>query len=143
VLDAECVSNGGTPGYSPNLFRIADLDDDGIPDLVSDRNNYECQGATSAMRSNRYGTTLTIFVGGLSNSVAQVYTGSFYGSRVEQDRDGKPFLTVAETAECGKLDAADSPNSGWKTCGHPVVFDASTQSFILGTTPVADNADLG
>ena len=122
-LDAECASKGGTPGPSPNLFATADLNGDGIADLVFDRKNYECRGATSPMDASRYGTTLTIFLGNAANRVTEVYTAPFYGSRVENNPGGKPFLTVATTADC------DQP----ETCGRPVVLDAATHSFVLGT----------
>jgi hypothetical protein len=124
ALDDECVSNGGTPGQSPNVFRKVDLNDDGIPDLVFDRNNYECRGA--AMGSGAYGTTLTIFIGGPSNSVAEVYTGAFYGSRVENGADGKQSLIVADTADCDLADAVNSSNSRWDSCRHRVVLNART-----------------
>jgi beta-lactamase regulating signal transducer with metallopeptidase domain len=116
ALDDECVSNGGTPGQSPNLFRKVDLNGDGIPDLVFDRNNYECRGA--AMGSGAYGTMLTIFIGGPANSVAEVYTGAFYGSRVESGADGKQSLIVADAADCDM-----------ESCGHRVVLDARTHRF--------------
>ena len=123
ALDAECVSNGGTPGQSPNLFRKVDLNGDGIPDLVFDRNNYECRGA--AMGTGEYGTTLTIFIGGPSNSVAEVYTGAFYGSRVENSADGKQSLIVADALDCDMADAANKSNA----CGHRVVLNARTHPF--------------
>jgi beta-lactamase regulating signal transducer with metallopeptidase domain len=122
-LDAECAGHGGTPGPSPNLFTSADLNGDGISDLVFDRKNYKCRGAASPMGSSRYGTTLTIFVGGDAGSLAEVYTGSFYRSRVEEDHNGKPFLTVAATADCGE----------YETCERRVVLDTATHGFVLGS----------
>ena len=122
-LDAECAGHGGTPGPSPNLFTSADLNGDGISDLVFDRKNYKCRGAASPMGSSIYGTTLTIFVGGDAGSLAEVYTGSFYRSRVEEDHNGKPFLTVAATADCGE----------YETCERRVVIDTATHGFVLGS----------
>jgi beta-lactamase regulating signal transducer with metallopeptidase domain len=141
ALDSECIGNGGTPGRSPDLFKTADLNGDGIPDLVFDRKNYECHGAASPVGPSRFGTTLTIFVGGPANSVAEVYTGSFEGSRVENGRDGKPSLTVAAPPDCGKPDAADTQNSGAQPCRRPIVFDTSTNDFVLGTKPITEDAE--
>jgi hypothetical protein len=139
TLDAECFSNGGTPGHSPNLFRTADVNGDDIPDIVFDRMNYECRGAS--LGRGPYGTTLTIFIGGPSHSVAEVYTGSFYGSWVEYGRDGKPSLIVADTANCGTPDATGSSNAGWESCGHRVVLDAPAQGSGPGAEPVSDKAE--
>ena len=139
TLDAECFSSGGTPGQSPNLFRTADFNGDGIPDIVFDRMNYECRGAT--VGPGRYGTTLTIFIGGPSHSVAEVYTGSFYGSWVEYGRDGKPSLIVADAANCGTPDAEGDSNSGWESCGHRVVLNPPAQGSGSAAEPVSDKAE--
>ena len=133
ALDGECISNGGTPGQSPNLFTTADLNGDGVPDLVFDRTHYECGGAT--VGSGRYGTTLTIFLASPSNNVAQVYTGSFYGSWVEYGRDGKPSLIVADAAGC------DSRNDAWQLCGHRLAFGAPDGSGLGIESAVEKNAD--
>lgn len=139
TLDAECFSGGGTPGQSPNLFRTADFNDDGIPDIVFDRMNYECRGA--AIGRGRYGTTLTIFIGGPSHSVAEVYTGAFYGSWVDYGRDGKASLIVADAADCGTPDAAGTSITGWESCGHRVALHAPAQSSAPGPEPISDKAE--
>lgn len=134
TLDTECAGGGGTPGASPNLIRTADLNRDGVPDLVFDRMNYECRGGS--VGRGRYDTTLTIFLANPSGAVAEVHTGAFYGSWIEFARDGKASLIVADTADCAKTGAGGEPNTGWEWCGHRLTFNPPPD--VSGAEPAAD-----
>lgn len=129
ALDSDCRGYGGKPGRSPDLLKIADLNADGIRDYVTDLNNYNCDGAASAMGSGQSGAALTVYVGGPANSAIQVYQATVQASRIETaGGKGRLFVDVGG-ADCGQANAARIPFARWEFCSRELVWNPARQSF--------------
>jgi hypothetical protein len=139
-MNAICRDASGTPGRSPELIKIADLNGDGMNDYVVDMGSFNCEGAASVMVNGQSGANVTVFVGGPNNTAAKAWTDSVYGNRI--DRTGaRPRLYVDVAAiSCGQRNAANLAFAAWQFCSRPLNWNATKKAFEFA--PMAEKRPL-
>jgi hypothetical protein len=126
-----CKDSGGKPGKSSKLITFVDLTGDGVIDFVMDLNNYECEGAASALAAGQSGSALTIFVGGLGNTAKQAYHAVVQAPEVITTGSAKRLYVGVMGPDCGQKNAAKKAMVDVEVCLRPLNWKADKQVFVL------------
>jgi len=139
-LNAICRDSTGTPGRSPGLVKVVDLNGDGLSDYVIDAGSFNCGGAASAMVNGQSGADLSIYVGGANNTATKAWSASVYGNRIDQT-GSRPRLYVDVAAQfCGQRNAANLPFAAWQFCSRPLNWVAAKRIFEFA--PLAEKRPI-
>jgi hypothetical protein len=127
-----CKESGGKPGKSSKLITFVDLTGDGVIDFVMDLNNYQCEGAASALSAGQSGSALTIFVGGPNNTAKEAYHAMVQAPKVITVGSSKRLYVGVMGVDCGQKNAAKKALADLEVCMRPLNWKADKQVFVLG-----------
>lgn len=126
-----CKDAGGKPGKSSKLITFVDLTGDGVMDFVMDLNNYQCEGAASALTAGQSGSALTIFVGGPGNTAKEAYHALVQAPEVITVGSAKRLYVGVMGLDCGQKNASKKAMVDVEVCLRPLNWKADKQIFVL------------
>jgi hypothetical protein len=128
-LHAQCRDAGGTPGKSPGLVQVADLNGDGLTDYLLDINRYNCEGAASAMGAGQSGAAVAIYVGGPGNTAQKVFSGLAFEAKVEGAAPKARVWLTIQGLDCGQRNAASVSMANQVGCTRPLNWNSAGHTF--------------
>jgi hypothetical protein len=125
-----CLESGGTPGKSPDLIKVQDLNGDGLADYVIYLASYVCDGAASAVSSGQSGDGVSIFVGQPAGTARLAFEDTVYNVTVTTAAGRSTVAVDVAGLACGQRNAAQVPFSQIRSCTRNLNWDAPTRKFV-------------